>query len=283
MKSDETLALLTQEDPVHEGDLPGPESVPAHALKARILLEDARFPTRRRGLRLQRSALRFAAAGVVAAAVAFGVLSMLPGSGPSAVARAAAVLNPSGATILHTVVVTTSVNPDGTRSTGRTESWRQQAPPFDERSVTAGRETATANGRPEAYLPSDNTLHILPPVTELPSPRGSAGTGDRLLDDIRSYLSSGQAREDGTAIVGGREAVRIVFAGSKSTYTVDAVTYEPIELRDVGDDGTVVTSRFETYELIPATAANLALLSLRKQHPGATVVPDVTVEGFATK
>jgi hypothetical protein len=37
-----------------------------------------------------------------------------------------------------------------------------------------------------------------------------------------------------------------------------------------------------TYELLPATAANLALLSLRKQHPGATVVPDVTVEGFGS-
>jgi hypothetical protein len=81
-------------------------------------------------------------------------------------------------------------------------------------------------------------------------------------------------------IVDGREAVRIVFAGSKSTYIVDAATYEPIELRDVGDDGTVVTSRFETYESLPATAANLALLSLRKQHPRTTVVPDATVEGF---
>lgn len=280
MKSDETLALLTRENPVHEDDLPGPESVPAHALKARILLNDATFVTRRRGLRLPRSAFRFAAAGVVAAVVAFGVLSVLPGSGPSAVARAAAVLNPSRGTILHTVVVTTSVNPDGTRSTGRTESWRQQAPPFDERSVTAGRETATADGRPEAYIPSDNTLHILPPETELPRPSGSPGTGDRLLDDTRRYLSSGEAREDGTVIVDGRDAVRIVFAGSKSTYIVDAASYEPIELRDVGDDGTVVTSRFETYELLPATPANLALLSLRKQHPGATVVPDVTVEGF---
>jgi hypothetical protein len=51
-------------------------------------------------------------------------------------------------------------------------------------------------------------------------------------------------------------------------------------LREVGDDGTVVTSRFVTYESLPSTAANLALLSLRKQHPGATVVPDVTIEGF---
>jgi hypothetical protein len=65
----------------------------------------------------------------------------------------------------------------------------------------------------------------------------------------------------------------------QSTYLVDAQTYEPIELHSVADDGTVVTSRFVSYEFLPATAANLALLNLHKQHPGATVVQDVTVEG----
>ena len=280
MKSDATLALLTRENPVHEDDLPGPESVAACALKQRILLDDATFIARGRNRRRHRSALRFAVAGLAAAAVAFGVLSVLPDSGPSAVARAAAVLNPADGTILHTVVVTTSTNPDGSSSTGRTESWRQQSPPYDERSVTEGRETAMADGRPEAYIPSEDTLHVLPSEAELPPSRGSAGTGNRLLDNIRRYLASGEARTDGTVTVNGREAIRITFAGSKSTYLVDAQTYEPIELRDVGDDGTVVTSRFVTYESLPATAPNLALLSLRKQHPGATVVQDVTVEGF---
>ena len=151
--------------------------------------------------------------------------------------------------------------------------------------------------RSSRSLPSDNTLHVLPPQTKLPAPGGSPGTGDRLLDDIREYLASGEARTDGTITVNGREALRIVFAGSDGAstspaalrahaiarvYLVGAQTYEPIELRDVGDDATVVTSRFVTYESLPATAANLALLSLRKQHPGATVVQDVTVEGFGS-
>jgi hypothetical protein len=282
VKSDQTLALLERENPVLEDDLPGLESAPAQALKARILLDDVGLVAPRQGLRLPRLALRLAVAGVAAAAVAFGVLSLLPGSGPSPVARAAAVLEPSRGTILHWVAVETRVNPDATRSTGRTESWRLQSPPFDERSVTAGRETATTDGRPQAYLPSENTLHVLPPETELPPSSGSPGTGDRALDGIRGYLSSGQAREAGTVTVDDRRAVRIVVTGSrpKSTYLVDATTYEPIELRGVADDGTIVTTRFETYELLPATTANRALLSLRKQHPGATVVRDVTVEGF---
>ena len=51
--------------------------------------------------------------------------------------------------------------------------------------------------------------------------------------------------------VRGRDAVRIVFDGSPSVYLVDAESYEPIQLRDVGDDGNVVTSRYVTYELLP--------------------------------
>jgi hypothetical protein len=172
-------------------------------LKERVLLDDATFAARGRN-RLRRSAFRFAVAGVAAAGVAFAVLSVLPGSGPSAVARAAAVLNAADGTILHTVVVTTSTRPDGTISTGRSKSWRQQSPPYDERSVTEGRETATADGRPEAYLPSEDTLHVLPPEVERPPSRNSGGTGDRLLDNIREYLASGLARTDGTITMNGR-------------------------------------------------------------------------------
>ena len=278
MTLDEPLALLTRENPVHENDLPGPES--AAALRQRILLDDAAFVGRTRSRRLPRTAIRLAVVGAVAAAVAFGALSLLPGSGPSPVARAAAALELADGTILHTVVVTSSTTPGGGTSTGRSESWRQQSPPYDERSVSKGRETATADGRPEAYLPSDNTLHVMRPGDEVPPSRGSAGTGDRLLDGIRRYLATGLALTDGTVTVHGRDAVRIVFDGSPSVYLVDAESYEPIQLRDVGDDGTVVTSLYVTYELVPATPANLAQLSLRKAHPGATVVHDVTAEGY---
>src|SRR5262245_37895799 len=97
MKRDQTLALLTRENPVCEDDLPGAESVPAEALRERILLDDATFAARRCHLQVSRSAFRVAVAGLMAAAVAFGVLSVLPAGGPSAVARAASALTrPTG-------------------------------------------------------------------------------------------------------------------------------------------------------------------------------------------
>jgi hypothetical protein len=63
------------------------------------------------------------------------------------------------------------------------------------------------------------------------------------------------------------------------TLLVDADTYEPIEWSVVADDGTVETSRIQTYELLPTTEANLALTSVTAQHPDARRRVGITVEG----
>jgi hypothetical protein len=274
MRTDETLALLRRENPVREDDLAGPEHAVARALKRRILRGDEAAPAPRR----RRVAFRLAVAGAAVTAVAFGALSALPGREPSAVERAMAALDAADGTILHTVVLTTRTDRDGTTSTGGTETWRQTAPPYDERVVTRGRELAWASGRPEAYVARTNTIYTLRPDTEVPPRRGAGDDADGLVERMRVLLSSGDAREDGRLRVGGRDAVRIV-AGNL-TLLVDARTYRPIEWRTVADDGTIEHSRFRTYELLPATAANLALLSVRTQHPGARVEPGISFEGY---
>jgi hypothetical protein len=86
-------------------------------------------------------------------------------------------------------------------------------PPFDRRQVQisgdARREHATANGRPQYYDARANTIYTTPPGIELPRP-GREGE-DRLLDNLRSFLASGDAREDSRVTVDGRDAIRIVF------------------------------------------------------------------------
>jgi RNA polymerase sigma-70 factor (ECF subfamily) len=54
---------------------------------------------------------------------------------------------------------------------------------------------------------------------------------------------------------------------------VDAGSYQPIEWR-VSLDGQTAVARFPTYERLPATPANAALLDLAAQHPGARVDND---------
>jgi hypothetical protein len=263
MRTDETLALLERDNPVADGDLPEPDD----ELRRRILAVPR--PPRRHGRR--KTALRLAAAGAATVAVvSAGVLAFLPGEEASAVARASAALEGS---ILHTVVVTRTGS-----STGTTETWQQLSAPYDSREV-GGRELAQNDGYPEMYDARTNTLYVVAPGTKLPPPGRPTSEPARLLRVMRNMLSSGEAREEGAATVDGRRAVRLV-AGNASLL-VDAETYDPLEWSIVSDDGVRQTSRFRTYEVLPATAANLALLSLRAQHPGAKIEPGITVEGFS--
>lgn len=275
MRSDEALELLERENPVREDDLPGPNSVDALAVKSHVCLGAAtRDRARRR--RPIGPAFRAVAVAAAAAAIVLGVLGALPGNGPSAVERAEAALNPSDGTILRTVVLTTRSDSDRSETS---ESWQLNAPPYDRREVTSrGHELATANSRPQVYDARINTIYTVPPETELPPSTRPPGE-DRLLQYMRSLLASGQAREDGPVTVDGRSAIRIVSSVANATLLVDADTYEPIEWRLVSDEGIGVTSRFRTYELLLATEANLALVSLTAQHPDAIVEPSLVIKG----
>lgn len=270
-------------------DTPHPDA----ATRRRIYQAATRGAVSRR----RRIGSRVAALGAAAGAAALTALVLLPGDDSSSIARAAAALSPSGDTILHTVVVTTSVDPDGTVSSSSTEAWRRNTTPYDQRSVEGGGrrlEEATVGGRPQYYDARTNTIHTGPAAAAPPNrsgaPQGTpvnrliralvdARGSAELVPALRGLLSSGQAREDGRESIGGREAIRIVFSGTPVTLLVDAETYEPLQWSAVSDEGTRVTSRFETYELLPAAGANLALLSLEAQHPEASVEADLRVEG----
>ena len=77
---------------------------------------------------------------------------------------------------------------------------------------------------------------------------------------------------DGHVTIDGRDAIRIVAADT--VLIVDARTSQPIEWRNVGENPhAVITTRIETYEHLPATKDNRALLSVRAQHPDAKLDP----------
>jgi hypothetical protein len=223
--------------------------------------------------------LRVGTVALAAAGVALGVLSLLPGGETSAAARAAAALNPSRNTILHTVVLTTNSDTNGADTS---ESWQLNSPPYDRREVmnrgSRRIEFATANGRPQAYDSLTNTISTVPADTELPRPRPPQEGAQRLLAYMRGHLAAGEVREEAVT-VGGRQAIRFVSSASNAVLLVDADTFQPIEWRLVSDDGITTISRFRTYELLPATATNRALLSLSAQYPDAAVEPNLVIEG----
>jgi hypothetical protein len=307
MKDDQTIALLKRENPIREADLPGPESPDAQAFRERIYLDglaDAPVDAPH-GVSRRRFALRVAAVAGAAAAIALGALEALPGGGEpssaSAIERAKAALGNADGRILHVVARTTLTGPDGaTLRTERTETWELTSPPYDTRQVHFSqgvrREIAFADGRPEIYDPRRNTISSLPPAIDLPE-RGrdskarrsrpvdpiDAGA-ERLRDGMLDLLRSGGAREDGRVTVGDRQAIRIVDPAQGVTLLVDARSYEPIEwsspVTGIGTtpDRALQTTRFETYERLPATESNLALLDLSAQHPGAKVIRGITID-----
>lgn len=222
-------------------------------------------------------ALRLAVVGAAAAAIALGVFNVLPGNNPSAVERATAALAGPGDAILHVRAVGSFASREGSVTTWPIESWQQNSPPYDSRLVVSRGggierpELATAGGVREFYDPRENTIYTVRRQGKPGAERGLDPLApDFSVHQLRDLLGSGEAREDGRVRIDGRDAVRIVSTGSGLTLLVDSHTYEPIEWHVI-TQGRVVTMRVRTYEWVPATAENRALLSLRAQHPGAGV------------
>jgi hypothetical protein len=309
MRSDESLKLLSVENPVSEDDLPAVDDAEVQALLGRIVLDEAAdrslfAPPPRRTRRL---APRLVLAGAVVAAAVLGVFGVLPGDKPetaSAVERAAATIGAADDGILHVVTRATVTGPGGqVLSHERTEAWQLTSPPYDMRQVTysdgqASRELAVANGRDQVYEPRTHTISTLPPGLLLPAgpARPPLPNSRRLLADpaeaqperlraeILRLLHSGEARDEGRVEIDGRQAIKIAAPSMRMELLVDAQTYEPIEwsvpVTGIGsspDEG-LLTTRFETYERLPANDANLTLLDLRAQHPGATVDHRITID-----
>jgi len=257
---------------------------------------------RDRARRPRRLVIRTSLAVASAAAVALGILNLLPGSGASVVERAAAALRGADGTVLHTVLVGRMTGADGT-STMRIESWQESTAPYDRREIVTenGRqaESATVNGVEQIYDPQANTIYTTPPQAtsqktheELAAKakaeraklaaKAAAGkadkpakptpvetNGDPYRGKILDLLDSGKIHEAGRTTVGGREAIELVSDDGTVSLTVDAGSYDPIAWR-VSQDGKTAIAQFPTYERLPADQA-APLLSLSAQHPDAAV------------
>src|SRR5262249_47377578 len=147
---------LAQGGPVNQNTLPSSlirfESQLEHAIR------------RQRGRRSRTVAVRLALAGAVAGAAAVGVLSALPGGGPSVVERATAALAPGDGSILHIVLDGSLTGPDGVPTAMRIETWQNTAAPYDTREITTRGhrrfETGTKNGIAQLYDAATNTVYV---------------------------------------------------------------------------------------------------------------------------
>jgi hypothetical protein len=244
----------------------------------------------------RRVAIGVAFAVVGAVAVALGVTTPWE-SGPrfleaKVVGRAQAALALSSGTVLH-MKLEDNYKDNGRPTTITTELWLNHRGEFhgfvDDPIVGRVEIGGTQDlGRSVEYDPRTNAI----------GPGLVGGTFYSYGDDVRvlrKELARGAATADGETTIDGRKVVRIrlksVGPDCKPVVDylfVDPKTYYPVEYRviDFGSrSGTKphttyyripAVRRFQTFERLPATPANLRLTSIEAMHPSAKVYPPVS-------
>ena len=248
------------------------------ALSAAIAAEAAKDRPRangqrRWGTRLPRRAtgLGLAVAGAAAAAIAVVALAGSAGSGGPALADAAIIhhiraeLTAPPGKILHEAA---TVTPTG-GSQMQFELWAQTGGTGVYRVIKYGSEASQSATQNETYDPSTHTVTVspLPPAIHA---REVADSGDAAVE-IKQMVNSGQATATPTTHDGiPAFEIRVPPSGDPNlngTAYVARSDYRPLEI-----NSTNLRIVFSTYEYLPATPANNALLAETTAHPGATVV-----------
>jgi hypothetical protein len=268
-------------------------TLPAGLRLFRDQLRDAIQRDIDRGAR-RRGMFRAARLGAVVLAAAAGLAATIivpGGAGPrtadAAILRAAAAaLTPPHGTILHERATVTL----GGQAPQPIEVWAQADNPYAYRVIKFGRESSWDGTRYAVYDPASNT------IASIPCPACTTRPTADIAATLRSLIQAGQAHVEGTTVIDGVPAYEIAVGGeapgwsdgvANGTYDVAQSDYRPLLIESAAacaSASCAETVRFQTYEFLPATGANLALLDVGAQHAGARVVPGVpdTVEKTIT-
>lgn len=228
---------------------------------------------RRWGTRLPRRAtgLGLAVAGAAAAAIALVALVGSTGSGGPAAADAAIIhhirtklTGPAGS-ILHEAATVTATG----GSPMQFELWAQTSGTGVYRVIKYGQELSRSATQQEIYDPSTHTVTVSP--VPPPSHAYEVAHPADLASKLKEMVNSGQATATATTFDGiPAYELRVNASGDQSlngTAYVAQSDYRPLAINSTED-----REVFSTYEYLPATPANDALLAVTTAHPGATVV-----------
>jgi hypothetical protein len=222
---------------------------------------------------VRRPPVRLVLPSLIAAVAAVAITVVFLGAGPHA--------QPADAAILHRLAVALAP-PPGTilheqaeiSMPGETaqpfELWVEADSPQAYRVIKWGHEAAWNGSSFSTYDAGANTI-----TAGVASPL-AAGLSHEPIDPaatLRSLVQSGQATVDGTTTINGVSAYKLTVTSSPDPFLVGSAyvattDYRPLEIDTITNSEKIV---YQTYEYLPATSANLQLLDLSAQHPGATV------------
>jgi hypothetical protein len=216
----------------------------------------------RRSLRLGVPAL-LAAGAATAAALVLATGSQTPSANAALLHRVAAALTPPAGTILHEQAEITIPG----QAAQPFELWAQADSPHAYRVVKWGHEGSWNGSSFSSYDAGSNTVTTVTEAGPSHDPTDPAAT-------LRSLVQSGQAVVEGTTTLDGVRAYKLTVDASPDPFLVGTAyvatsDYRPLEIDTVTNSEKIV---YRTYEYLPATGGNLALLDVAASHPGAAAV-----------
>jgi hypothetical protein len=259
---------------------------PAHDDWTEIVRRAAEASPSAVGWGLRRTFFVAGAAVAVAAAVALFVTVPWRG-GPDVVSRAEAALAIPSGSVLHLKFTDTYRNNLGTVTETPFELWISSRGRYRGFTIDpdSGVRVEIAGSRSlRDSVQYDPALNAIGPglVTNMYYLFGDP------VDTLRRELAQGRATADGRATIQGQTTTRIRLAltGADCKPVTDYLfvsprTFRPIEYRVIVflPNRATLTRRYGTYELLPATAANLRQTNIEAVHPSAKVYPRTPYRG----
>ena len=211
-----------------------------------------------------------AAAGVAVAAaiILFTGGTRAPSADAATLRHISAALTAGPGTILHDRALVTL----GDGPPQLYELWQRADRPSAARWIKFGHELSTDGTNQSEYDPASNTIRVTP------DPEGTSRPAADVAETLRSLVDSGSARVAGTSTLDGVPVYKLTISDAprpflEGTAYVARDTYHPVLIETTGGAcNCTETIRFQTYEYMPATTANLRLLDLTEKHPGARVI-----------
>jgi hypothetical protein len=278
------LDLVRRADPMRDPRVQANAGLDTESALRRLAPELDRPPAPRRARR--RSAVRTAVLAVVVAATVFVVANVASTGNGSAVSPAQAQILRHVRDALawppHAVyeedAVTTNTRRDGTTHTVEYHKWVSTSPPYNSREIVVVNrkvlwEQAFVDGQRDLYDPMTDTIYLEPGDASkgvVGCTRCSSDTpqSNSALSEVQDLLNQPHVTINRHAELNGKPAIKLTSDRGRFSYWISPRTYQPLQVEDRFFPG---IGRFPIARVLTGSAATPTLLSLRAQHPHATV------------
>lgn len=279
------LELVRRADPMRDPRVQADAGLDTESA-LRSLASELGRPAPPRTTHRRRTALRTAVLAVAVAATVFVVANVASTGNDSAVSPAQAQILKHVRDALawppHAIyeedTVTTNTERDGATQTVEYHEWLSTSPPYNNREIVIvnGKvlwEQAFVNGRRDLYDPTTDTIYLAPGVASndvVGCKRCSGDTpqSNSVLSEVQYLLNKPNVTIKRDAVLNGRPAIELTSDRGRYSYWISPSSYQPLQVEDRFFPG---ITRFPIARVLTAPRASPKLLSLRAQHPHASI------------